>query len=494
MICLGPLPVVKKIVKKQQLRELILVGFFVLVTGVVMGSVYHSRQISAVPAEPLTSNLPELFASGEGPVRLSAQLVQDKIYAGGEGIVSMALTLYADELPADENLPTQHVDMVIVLDQSGSMQGQKIEFARQAISTLLSGLSEQDRFAVIGYADGVWKYSGLESVSESKRREFYTIIANLHPGGNTNLGAGLQEGINTLLHAQGQGNIEKLILISDGLANRGIVDTNALGNIASIAVQREFAISSVGVGHDFNEQLMTAIADRGAGNYYYLANPQAFADVFQKEFQDSKSVVAQVPEICIPLPEGATLISASGYPIHVEGNDAVVHPGDLLSGQRRKLFLNFKVPVHREMSYEFSNIRLNYHYQGLAYTRTLAEPFSVACIDNPEEALASIDRSEWEEKVVQEDFNALRERIAVDLKNGKEEAALEQLDEYEMRQQELNSTLRSDKVSSHLDQEVGELRDIIETTFSGSAPEVAEKQKANAKDVQFKGYQSRRSK
>ena len=480
--------------KRQQIRELILVGFFVLVTGVVMGSVYHSRQISAVPVDPSAQNPPEIFATGEGPVRLSAHLVQDKIYAGGDGTVSLALTLSADEASADDGFPAQHVDMVIVLDQSGSMQGQKIEFARQAISTLLSGLSGQDRFAVIGYADGVWKYSNLEFVSESKRSEFHSIVANLYPGGNTNLGAGLQEGINTLLSAPKQGNVEKVILISDGLANRGIVEPDALGKIASIALQKEFAVSSVGVGHDFNEQLMTAIADRGAGNYYYLANPQAFAEVFQKEFQDSKGAVARGTEIRIPLPEGATLLSASGYPIAIEGNEAVVHPGDLLSGQRRKLFLSFKVPVEREMSYEFSGIRLSYQNQGLAYTRTLSEPFHVACIEDQEEALASVDRSEWEEKVVQEDFNVLREQIAVDLKNGKKEAALEQLNDYQMRQQDLNSSLRSDKVANHLDEEVGGLRDMIEGTFSGSASEVAEKQKSNAKDIQFKGYRERRSK
>ncbi|MCP4399644.1 MAG: VWA domain-containing protein [bacterium] len=480
--------------KRQQLRELILVGFFVLVTGVVMASVYHSRQISAIPVDPVTQNSSEIFATGEGPVRLSAHLVQDKIYAGGDGTVSLALTLYADDAPAGGNVPAQHVDMVIVLDQSGSMQGQKIEFARQAISTLLSGLSEEDRFAIVGYADGVWKYSNLEHVGNSKRSEFHSIVANLYPGGNTNLGAGLQEGIDTLLSAPKQGNIEKVILISDGLANRGIVDTNALGNIASIALQKEFAITSVGVGHDFNEQLMTAIADRGAGNYYYLANPQAFAEVFQKEFQASKNVVASGMEIRIPLPDGATLLSASGYPIDIEGHEAVVHPGDLLAGQSRKLFLTFQLPVDSKRNYELQRVRLNYQYQGLAYTRSLLKPFSIACIDNPEEALASVDRVEWEEKVVQEDFNALRERVAVDLKNGKKEAALEQLDEYQTRQQQLNTTIRSDKVAGHLDKEVGDLRDTIESTFSGSAPEVAKRQKANAKDLQYKGYLERRSK
>ncbi len=121
---------------------------------------------------------------------------------------------------------SQHVDMVVVLDQSGSMSGQKIEYARQSILDLLSSLSSQDRFALIGYADRVWRYADLNYVTDTNRRGLQNLVGQLTPGGNTNLGGGLQERINTLLAAGKIGNVEKVILISDGLANRGLLIRN----------------------------------------------------------------------------------------------------------------------------------------------------------------------------------------------------------------------------------------------------------------------------
>ena len=480
--------------KRQQLRELIIVGFFVIVTGVVMGSWYNTHQGVVASPNPSSQNPPEIFSEGDGVLSLSGHLVQEKIFSGGDGRVSIALTMYADDVLTSDEGPEHHVDMMIVLDQSGSMRGQKIEYARQAVSNLLSSLSSQDRFAIIGYSDGVWRYTGLQNMTDINRDNVQSLIYSLGVGGNTNLGAGLQEGINTLLTSSRNGNVQKVILISDGLANRGIIEPHRLGNMASIAIEQEFAISTVGVGNDFNEQLMTTIADKGAGNYYYLANPQTFAQVFHKEFQDSKTVAARALEIRVPLPEGVSLVEASGYPITVTSNHAIVHPGDLLSGQTRKLFLTLQFPTHSEASYELDGVNIQYTHKDSTYTAALSEPFRVSCVNNAEEAVASIDQDQWEDKVLQEDFNALREQVAVELKNGKKQEALQQIDTYHSQQQLLNTKVGSAKVTSHLNEELDDLRDFVEKTFSGGREEIQKQQKENAKDLQFRGYKERRAK
>ena len=287
--------------------------------------------------------------------------------------------------------------------------------------------------------------------------------------------------------------MEKVILISDGLANRGIVDPESLGNMASVAIEKEFAVSTVGVGEDFNEQLMTAIADRGAGNYHYLANPQSFAAIFQQEFQHAKSVTARAIEISVPLPAGVSLLYASGYPVSVNGNRAVVHPGDLPAGQTRKLFLTLQFPTSSETTYQLQGLAVRYVHQGHPYTATFPTPFQIACVKDPDEVVASIVQEEWEQKVLQEDFNALRESVALDLKKGKKQEALQQIDSYYRQQNLLNAEIGSMKVSVHLDEEVNELRDMVEQTFTGSAQQVEMQQKANSKSLQYEGYKERRA-
>lgn len=261
--------------KKKRFNLFIFLVSLIAVTSAAMA--YSSNRGKAfLPGWMSTpSNPPSLIS---GPMKISGQLIQDKILQGSAGMVNLALTLKADDIIDSNEANFRNVDMVIVLDRSGSMKGRKIKNARQAALNLLSALSSKDRFALITYSDGVRQVSNLRNVSDVNRKQLEALIHGVRAGGGTNLGAGLQTGINVLLSANQNGNSGKVILISDGLANKGITSPQVLGNIAEIAVEKEFAVSTVGVGIDFNELLMTKIADKGAGNYYYLENPGAFSE------------------------------------------------------------------------------------------------------------------------------------------------------------------------------------------------------------------------
>ena len=156
--------------KRQHLKSFIVIGFLIIVTGAAMASLNREPQGGVTPSghQP-----PTVFSTGNGPLKLSGHLVQEKIFSGGDGTVTLALTMYADDVLSSDEREEQHVDMVIVLDQSGSMEGHKIEYARQSILNLLSGLSPHDRFAILGYADNVWRYSDLKEVTETNRQQFH---------------------------------------------------------------------------------------------------------------------------------------------------------------------------------------------------------------------------------------------------------------------------------------------------------------------------------
>ena len=354
--------------------------------------------------------LSPVVSGKNGVVTLTGNLTQNKVLYGGDGIAALALTLTADEVLDLNKGKVNHVDMVIVIDRSGSMQGKKIRDAKHAAVKLLSSLSLDDRFGIVTYSDGVQRCSSLVRVTRANRQRLESIIRSISVGGATNLGGGLQEGIDVLLSARKSGNGRKVILISDGLANRGITNLNSLGNMAAISVEKEFAVSTVGVGSDFNEHLMTHIADRGAGNYYYMENPNLFAEVFQKEFNHTRAAVATSVEVRIPLSNGISMVEASGYPIQVKNNETVIHPGNLLSGQTKKLFLTLRVPTHKQQTFEIGGISVHYFYKGHPYTVEMTEPFQIACVNDQQEVYSSIDENEWEEKVLNEDLNKLRSR------------------------------------------------------------------------------------
>ncbi|MDM8537511.1 VWA domain-containing protein, partial [Desulfobacterales bacterium HSG17] len=441
--------------------------------------------------QPHVKPINNIIKGKNGIVTISGHLTQEKIFKGGDGNASLSLTIKADNVIM-ENKGKNNVDMVIVLDRSGSMQGKKIQDAKTSVKNLISQLGTNDRFALVTYSSGVQTHSELMLMTPSNQDFMQQKVNSIHPGGGTNMGAGLQAGINILNNAAKKGNLGRLILISDGLANEGITNPKALGNMASSALKNEFAISTVGVGSDFNEQLMTSLADRGTGNYYYLENPNAFAEVFQNEFHKTQTSVATGVKIEIPLNNSISLTGASGYPIEIKNNTAVFYPGDLRSGQSRNLFLTFKLPVNSEKVFEINNISTIYQYKGQNYSASLTDPFRIACVADKKSVISSIKKDVWERKVIKEDYNKLKDEVAADIKAGKQEAAMQRIQEYQGKNQALNEVVKSPAVKANLQKAVRSLRDVVVSTFDGEQEEVAMKQKMNSKALQFEAYKEQR--
>jgi Ca-activated chloride channel family protein len=475
--------------KPTRLKSFCFIIVLIAATGAAMAySTGAAKLWLAGWTTPLIQNPPVDSA----PVTMSGQLVQNKILQGSDGRVNLALTLRASESLGSDISAPRNVDMVIVLDRSGSMNGRKISDARQAVLNLLSSLSAEDRFSLITYSDGVQLVSGLQRATAEYRQQLQALIRGVTAGGATNLGAGLEAGINVILSAPETGNAAKVILISDGLANRGITDPTRLSTMAAVAVEKEFAVSAVGVGNDFNEQLMTAIADRGAGNYYYLENPLAFAEVFQKEFGYSKATVATNVSISLQLNKGISLVDAAGYPISIQKNCAVFYPGDLRFGQSRKLFLTLQVPTATIKSFEIGRVNVRFRFNGQPMEASLDGSFEIACVENPKEVQASIDEMSWADKVIQEDYNRLKQAVAADIKAGKKQKALQRIQSYFREQEAINEVVKSEKVSQNLDGDLKDLQQTVEETFKGAPSAVTQKQKSNSKALQYEGYQGRR--
>jgi Ca-activated chloride channel family protein len=474
--------------KKSRFKSVLLILVLIIVTGAAMA--YTGR---GKPSPPPMPPAPPLVSSGAGLLSLSGHLVQTHVLKGSPGRVSIELTLSAGHLPEEAAGAHRGVDFVVVLDRSGSMQGAKLDHARQSLLHLLSGLTDRDRFALISYSDAVQKHCDLLPANDFNRVLMQSAVNGVFSGGATNLGEGLRAGIDMIAATVRSGHPGRVILISDGLANRGVTDPSALGRMAAVAAGREFAVSTVGVGADFNEFLMTLIADRGAGSYYYLENPAAFAEVFQKEFLATQSALATGITVSLSLPAGVRLTDASGYPVTVSGDTAVFYPGGLRSGQTRRIYLTLQVPTDQEKTFDIGRIVARYQSGGETREAALENRFTVACIADEGRVLSSIDRTRWEQKILADDYNRLKQEVAADISAGSREEALKRIDKYQSEQQALNSVVQSPEVSRNLEKDVKELKRRVDETFQGAPAAVLEKQKSSAKSLQYEGYSNRRT-
>lgn len=476
--------------QKKHFKPFLLIVSLITVTGIAMA---YSGKVKPMIAEILPVPAQSATAA-DGALKVSARLVQNKVLQGSDGTIGLELTLHADNADDLHILPVRNVDMVIVLDRSGSMKGPKLQDARQAVLNLLENLSPKDRFALVTYSDHVITNAPLQPVTENGRNQLKSIILNVRAGGGTNLSAGLQAGIGVLLNSGHSANAGRVILISDGLANKGVTNPHAIGSMAAVAVEKEFAVSTVGVGQDFNENLMTRIADQGTGNYYYLENPGAFAEVFQKEFYYAKTAAATNLAVHFPVGDGISLVNASGYPVTLRNGSAVFYPGNLRYGHTRRIYLTLQVPTAHVKNFELKGVKIDYYKDSQLHSIKLEKSFMIACVEDQQEVFSSIDKSGWADKVLKEDYNLLKEKVAADIKAGNKASAVKRIEHYRREKEEINASVQSDAVNRNLTKDLDALKDQIDETFQGAPSVVQQKQKANAKALQYEGYSGRRQK
>ena len=196
--------------KSNRIKSLFFILCLVAASGIALA---YSDKFSI--SEPVTCPKPVTVTSNSpGVLTLSGGLVQDKVLQGSDGRVTLSLDITADAAPERPLGDERSVDMVIVLDRSGSMRGRKIEYAKRAIANLLAGLTEKDRFALIAYSDGVQKLTDLVRVTDDHRAWLTPMVYGIRPGGGTNLGAGLMAGIEALRSPSRERNAGRVILIS----------------------------------------------------------------------------------------------------------------------------------------------------------------------------------------------------------------------------------------------------------------------------------------
>lgn len=426
-----------------------------------------------------------------GAVTVSARLTRDKVHVGGDGTASLALTLAAERPESEIAAAARPVDLVVVLDRSGSMDGAKMQNALAALRGLLERLTPSDRFALVSYASDIRRDSGLLPASPANRERILAAANRIRAGGGTNLGGGLRMGIDILRSAETATGVSRVILISDGLANEGVADPEILGRMAAEATEYRLSVSTAGVGADFNEELMTAIADRGTGAYYFLDRPEAFAAAFESAFREARQAVATGVEIRVPLTDGVALIHAAGYPVETGDGFAVFRPGDLLGGQERRLFLTFRVPADSEGEFGIEGLEARFAGADGPVALRLPERFVIACVPDPRAAAASIDKEVWERQVLQDDFNRLRDGIAGALRRGDSREARRKIREYRESTAVLNDAVGSEAVQWNLNAELPALEAEVEASFAAGATAPSAIQRA-AKKMQYEAYRGRR--
>jgi len=234
------------------------------------------------------------------------------------------------------------VDLGVVMDISGSMSGAgKIDYAKAAAKTLASGMEPSDEYGLVVFSDDATTILPAASVTDLAYVNH--TIDRIYEGGGTNIYAGLSRGADDVSRGLNGENVGRIVLISDGKPTTGIQDPDAITKFVAEIQGRGITVSAIGLGTDFNEDLMAKIADMGGGTYNFVDDPRQLQTVFTDELQRSAAVVARGTHVDISLPEGVDPIEVLGWTSTPTAHGWSVDVGDVDAGQTKKIVVRVRV-------------------------------------------------------------------------------------------------------------------------------------------------------
>lgn len=225
-------------------------------------------------------------------------------------------------------------NLAFVLDRSGSMNGQKIRLAAQAVEEAIGQLRSDDRFAVVIYDDEVETLIPGTLATPAARAAAIERLRTVAARNMTNLSGGWLAGCEQVAGALIEEGVNRCLLLTDGLANQGITDRDALAHHAGELRARGVSTSTFGVGDDFDEVLLQSMATAGGGHFYFIESAAQIRDHIASEVGEALEIVARSVSLELTLPESVRLESLGAFLARGGAGRIAIELGDLVSGQQ----------------------------------------------------------------------------------------------------------------------------------------------------------------
>ena len=251
------------------------------------------------------------------------------------------------------------VNVAIVLDKSGSMEGEKIAKAKEAAIAAIGRLGSGDIVSIVAYDSTVKVIVPATKLND--KEWVIQQIRSIEAEGSTALFAGVSKGAEELRKFLDKNRVNRVVLLSDGLANVGPKSPSELGALGASLMKEGISVSTMGLGLDYNEDLMTKLARNSSGNHVFIEQANNLVRVFNDEFNDVLSVVAQEVAIDIRVASGVRPVRVLNLDAEINGQQVIVQMNQLYSEQEKYVMLEVEVPATQAgKSREVAEVRVSY--------------------------------------------------------------------------------------------------------------------------------------
>ncbi len=246
------------------------------------------------------------------------------------------------------------LNLCLVIDRSGSMEGPPLEYVKQACAYVVDMLGPNDVLSIVTFEETVDVLMPPQRVTN--KQPIKDGILRLMAGNTTNLYDGLVLGLQQVTQVNDPGRATRMIVLTDGDPTAGIKDFPTLVNQAGEIRARGITCTFLGFGPDYNEELLASMAKRAGGNYYYIPQPQMIPDIFRTELDKLMTSVARNIRLDVKAARWVQLRTPQAGP----NGEATVAMEDIERGSSIQQMLDFDFQNHPLGHYRIASGKLTY--------------------------------------------------------------------------------------------------------------------------------------
>jgi Ca-activated chloride channel family protein len=328
-------------------------------------------------------------------------------------ILDLLLTITPPPAAAEASLRERPpLNLALVIDRSGSMGGTKLSHARKAARFLAGELTGRDRLAIVSFDDEVTVV--VPSTPVTDPQPFIAAINTIHSGGSTALFDGWRAGATQVAEHLDPGAMNRVLLLSDGQANQGLTDTDQIAAKVAGLTQRGISTSAFGLGDDFDEDLMGAMAAAGDGTLAHIESPSQLADLYASELRGLAGTFGRRVSLGLRGKHGAQVVDLLN---DLQPTGAGNHRlPNLRAGQELNVGVRLELPAWVP-NQEILSVRLAWEVPGSGERQSLIEHLHLPVMAAAEIQQLAADGAVAEQLALLR-ANRERSRVIVDLDRG----------------------------------------------------------------------------
>jgi len=350
-------------------------------------------------------------------VTMNLGVDQETVLAGAGGTAYLKVGLVG----RGGNTDRPPLNLSIVLDRSGSMDGEKLERAREAAEYAVGMLMDDDIVSVVIYDDEAEVLVPATRARDKNR--IIREIRKIRSGGSTALFGGVSVGAGEIRRFKEAGMVNRIILLSDGLANVGPSSPQELGRLGAALRKEGISVSTIGLGLGYNEDLMVRLALSSDGNHAFVEEARDLVRIFDAEFKDALAIVASEVDITITCAPGVVPLRIMNRDGDIIGQDIKLKMNQVLGSQEKYLLVELSLPAGKAGSkISVATARTSYLDLQSGERKSVQGSVGVSFSADTKAAQASV-RKDVKEVVVLQLATEANEQAVILMDAGKDEEA-----------------------------------------------------------------------